>query len=417
MKVLWFCNTAANGSLYLQDKTIGSGGWISSLDKALQNEVELHIAFYHPKPQIPFKFLSTTYYPIYNGYSNWKINAIVNNFIPKKINAQDLPIYLNIIEEVQPDLIHIHGSENPFSIILPHTKFPVVISIQGNITICRHKYFSGIDREYSKDWPQSLDLRRLVFHKSFESNFNVLEHASVREIKNLKKLKHVIGRTDWDRRIIRIFAPKSEYYHCDEMLRDGFYQKSWDGEKEREKLVIHTTSSNTFYKGFETLCHSLNLLNNLGVELEWRVAGISPTDPIVKAASKQLKGQFPQKGLKLLGKLEEHELIDKMLEASLYIIPSHIENSPNSLCEAMILGMPCIGTFAGGTSSMLKNGEEGILVQDGDPWALAGAIIEYNNDTSKAIAYGKKARETALKRHNKEEIVRTIHSIYQEIIS
>lgn len=42
-------------------------------------------------------------------------------------------------------------------------------------------------------------------------------------------------------------------------------------------------------------------------------------------------------------------------------MPSHIENSPNNLCEAMILGMPCIATDAGGTSTLLSNMKDGLL--------------------------------------------------------
>jgi glycosyltransferase involved in cell wall biosynthesis len=95
---------------------------------------------------------------------------------------------------------------------------------------------------------------------------------------------------------------------------------------------------------------------------------------------------------------------------------SHIENSPNNLCEAMILGMPCVATFAGGTASMLKDGAEGVLVQDGDPWVMAGAILELINDNNKAVLFGKNARERALVRHNKTTIVSELLASYDSII-
>ena len=95
---------------------------------------------------------------------------------------------------------------------------------------------------------------------------------------------------------------------------------------------------------------------------------------------------------------------------------SHIENSPNNLCEAMILGMPCLATSAGGTSSILKDKEEGIIIQDGDPWVMAGAILELYRNSKMALEYGEKARITALKRHDKETIVNNLIQTYEIII-
>jgi glycosyltransferase involved in cell wall biosynthesis len=113
--------------------------------------------------------------------------------------------------------------------------------------------------------------------------------------------------------------------------------------------------------------------------------------------------------------LNERELIEKLKEAHIYIMPSHIENSSNSLCEAMILGMPCIATYAGGTGSILKDGEEGILIQDGDPWAMAGAILELYRNKELSIKYGINARNRALKRHDKNKIVNDLLEIYKNI--
>ena len=82
----------------------------------------------------------------------------------------------------------------------------------------------------------------------------------------------------------------------------------------------------------------------------------------------------------------------------------------------MMLGMPCIATYAGGTGSLLKDGEEGILIQDGDPWVMAGAIIELISDPEKAVNMGQKARERALLRHDKNKVVNDLLNIYSKVI-
>jgi glycosyltransferase involved in cell wall biosynthesis len=82
----------------------------------------------------------------------------------------------------------------------------------------------------------------------------------------------------------------------------------------------------------------------------------------------------------------------------------------------MILGMPCITTLAGGTTSLLKDKKEGLVIQDGDPWSLAGALLEILDHPEVASKYGENARITALARHDPEKIVKDLLGIYNSII-
>ena len=60
-----------------------------------------------------------------------------------------------------------------------------------------------------------------------------------------------------------------------------------------------------------------------------------------------------------------------MLASDLYVSASHIENSPNSVAEAQLIGMPCIATGVGGTATYIEHNISGIIVPPGDPYALA----------------------------------------------
>ena len=119
----------------------------------------------------------------------------------------------------------------------------------------------------------------------------------------------------------------------------------------------------------------------------------------------------------MLGRKDANSMIDILLASDLFIQVSHIENSPNSLCEAMLLGMPIIASYAGGTSSMLSNGEEGVLVQDGDPYVLAGKIMSTTSDYDKAIAMATNARKRALKRHDPQNVVVELLNVYNHILN
>ena len=413
LKVLWFTNTPASGLEHLQSASTIGGGWLSSLDKALSNEVDLHVVFYYPKFAKNFIHQNVNYYPICK--KNWRLEMLKNILYTSEIDEQHLNIYLDIIRRIKPDIIHIHGTENSFGCIIDKIPIPVIVSIQGNISVIHHKFFCGIEEKYA-DAKQYNTLRNAVISTSFKKLYNKFYKLKTIEQKNLNYAKYIIGRTAWDYRISRILASNSQYFHNDEILRTVFYENQWNPNFYSSKIILHTTNSNSIIKGFETLSYSLYLLQKKGLNIEWRVAGISESDTIVKIVKRKLKDKYPKSGIVLLGPLNETSLCNKLLEANAYVMPSHIENSPNNLCEAMILGMPCIATFAGGTGSMLKDGEEGILIQDGDPWAMAGAIIELSENHDKAIEYGKNARIISLKRHDKNRIVDGLIKIYAEVI-
>ena len=201
------------------------------------------------------------------------------------------------------------------------------------------------------------------------------------------------------------------------MLREGFYNIIWkEPIRDDKKIIIHTTTGAHLFKGLETVCHAVSLLNRIGFDFEWRVAGVNENNEFVKIIKQKLNGDYPQTGLELLGSLSEGELIKRMMEAHIYVSPSHQDNSPNALCEATMLGMPCISTCAGGSSTILKDGKTGILIQDGDPWVMAGAVLELARDRNLAGKYASAAREEAIIRHSKQSIKNNLISIYNEVL-
>ncbi|MCE1169534.1 MAG: glycosyltransferase family 4 protein [Sphingobacteriia bacterium] len=414
MKVLWFSNTPANGDTYLNLELRETGGWLKSLDCVIQTKVELHVAFYSSNSE-NFKYKNTFYHPI--KINNSLIAKIIRTIFRRFTEDFDLNEYLAIIRLVNPDIIHIHGTEGPFLCILRKTNIPIVISIQGNLTVITHKYFDGLEKEYLNIKKFNFNsISGILFPYSFKRGYLRFIQRQIIEERNLRDAKYIMGRTRWDFRISRILAPASSYFLEDRILRSSFYCNVWKPHNCRHISIIHTTIGNIFYKGFETLCLALFELNRIGFCCEWRVAGISEDDLIVKITKRKLGRNYPVHGLKFLGKLNEKELLSALIYADMYVMTSHIENNVNSLCEAMIIGMPCISTFVGGVGSLIIDEEEGVLIQSGDPWAMSGAILELSMDKHKGYRLGLNARIKALIRHDKERISTSIVDNYSKII-
>jgi glycosyltransferase involved in cell wall biosynthesis len=404
----------ANADEYFNSELKDSGGWLKALDQSLQSHVELHVAFYM-QHEYSFKYKNTFYHPIKTNQNI--LNKIANRFNYYVEDNEHLGKYLEIINMVKPDIIHIHGTENAFAIVIPHTNIPVVVSIQGIITEIFHKYFDGLEKRFLYVTDRKMkSFKDFFFPWSFYVDYRRLKKMQMREERNLKLVKFIMGRTDWDKRVTRLLSPDSTYFRDDRLLRDLFYQRQWTPHFSDSNVIIHTTTGNYFYKGYETLCMAFNELTKRGIRCEWRVAGLDHNDLIVKIVKKKLKNKYPQQGLLLMGRIGINALMESLLESDMYVMTSHIETNANNLCEAMILGMPCISPFVGGIGSLIKDGEDGMLIPDGDPWAMAGAVLEMVSNKDRAIQLGHNARRVSMERHDKDRIINDLLKVYETIM-
>lgn len=417
MKILWFTNTPCNAAKYL-NLSVNYGGWLISLENILklQKNVELNVAFLSQESIKNFRFESVNYYPIYNP-SITKKNGIFKNLSillsPVKNNNEKLiSKCLEIVQKVNPDIIHIHGTENIFGMIQSHTQIPCIISIQGIINPYKYKFFEDI--------PKSIIIRysnllRIILGISIIQSFKKFKEIAIIEKQVLKDAQFVIGRTHWDKSVTEILAPKSKYFHLDEVLREEFYKSIWKKSNFNEKIELISIISRPPYKGLGTIVEVAKLLKE-NLNFTWKICGLKPNDEIVNIVKKWKKINYNELNIFFLGELKEKELINELLVSDIFIQTSRIENSSNSLCEAMILGMPIVASNVGGTSSLLRNNIDGFLVQEGEPFSIAQKIIYLSKNFKEASEMGKNARLSALNRHNKNKIIQNLIKLYKSIL-
>jgi glycosyltransferase involved in cell wall biosynthesis len=410
LRVLWIANSPGLSAGHLKLNVAGSG-WIPALQEALGqfSDCQLGLAFYYDRELAPFELDKTWFFPV-KKLGNTKRKRLLNRLRQHTEYEENIPAFLKVIEVFKPDIIHVHGTEAPFGLIVKQVdSIPVVISIQGILTAYEKKYFAGMNmpgliRQIRSGYPFFLADYRIW-----------LKRARI-EQEILGKTQYIFGRTDWDRRVCRAMAPQAQYYHVEEVIRKGFYQLQWK-PLHNPVPVLFTTSSPSLYKGFENVIDTAVILAKNGVAFTWLVAGLKEEDALVKLI-KWEKGVDDLEALHihLLGTLSEKELSGHLLQSDIYIQVSHIENSPNSLCEAMLAGMPIIASFAGGTASLLQDKVHGLLFQDGDPYMLAGCIDEMILSPQRFLPMAAEAYRVAHERHDAETIVHDMLNKYSAII-
>ena len=414
MRVLWFAPTSSQydkGSHFYY-----GGGWIESLEQAFRDHsgAELGISFFHDKDYLKRKSENVTYYPI-QRIKKGNINKLVYNWSCKIESGEYVKKFIEVIKDFQPDLIQVFGTENSFAEIQQYTKIPVVIHLQGLLNPCNNAYYPpGINRytilTHAPFFKNHILGNSLLFDKKR------FEKRAEKELEYFKNSKYLTGRTCWDKKISSVLAPQATYFHVDEILRPSFYEATPWKARQNNRLLIVSTISSTLYKGLDLILKTAFLLKkNLDIDFDWHIVGLHEQDKLVRFFERSFKKYFKDCNVSFLGVYSEHDLIKLLHTADIFIHPSYIDNSPNSLCEAQMLGMPVISCNVGGTSTLIENNQNGILVPANGVYELAHSIISLANDKKKSTQLGAYARITAMERHNRTKTVNALMNVYQTI--
>lgn len=418
MNILWLANIALpEASLLMNEKTIPFGGWLLSSSSALaeQKDIALNIAF--PKKGL-------TNLRVLNG-ERIKYYA----FPPvsdKKVSSQRNNQYLKkILDEARPDIVHIFGTEYAHTLAMVNACYEkninVIVSIQGLISIYAKHYMANI--------PVKVQFRFTLRDFLKQDNLKQKQRKFVKrgalEIEALQKVKHVLGRTTWDRACTYQINPNAQYHFCNESIRDEFYNHTWD-INQCEKHSIFVSQGSYPLKGLHFMLEAMLLILTTFPDTRLYVGGqnITKADRLkdrLKISSygkyiKELIKKYKlQENVIFTGILDEKQMCKRHLKSHVFVCPSSIENSPNSLGEAMILGVPCVASDVGGVADLLKDREEGFVYQTDAPYMLAHYVCEIFASDELALFFSKKAREHAMGTHNRIKNTKELIKIYHNI--
>jgi glycosyltransferase involved in cell wall biosynthesis len=242
------------------------------------------------------------------------------------------------------------------------------------------------------------------------------ESRKIIEIDTIKTVKYYLGRTEWDKSVVYLYNPSAKYYYCAEALREVFYasNEKWFPKKGKHKIRIVTTGCTSYVKGMNVLLLTAKLLVENNIDFEWIVVGNCDRKKEIET-HEQLK--FSDYNVRFNGYTSADELKQILLSSDMYVHLAYIENSPNSICEAQILGVPVIASYVGGVPCLVHNGEDGILIPSNDPYLAAFNIIGLSGDIDKQLYLSHRAIRVAEMRHNPDSITQDLLNAYRNIIN
>lgn len=405
MKILWI-------SFY--------GSWTLPLLYAIKSQNDIHIIV----PQINGK----DYTQEKSGIMYYNISFREKELL-LPMSRKTYKKFQQVIDKINPDIIHVHGTEKNIAQIQNFQKdIPIVISIQGILL--------GY-QQYSYNF---LDLKKV--HR-FRSLKNYLGFGGVKLMNNrikkginyekdiFRKGQYFIGRTLWDRAYVNLFNPNAIWYNGEELLRDDFYKSSntWNLDECQRHTIFMPSGINPI-KGAHHAIEAVALLKKYYPNVTLHIPGlyddtssnkrlISPIwgEEYVRFIKHLIKANKLDNNIVFLPRLSAMDMAKKMQQSHVFLSPSSIDNSPNSIGEAMMIGTPIVSTYVGGVPSFLTDESTALLSPSGDSRMIAFQIKRIFENDILATNLSKKAHLVALQRHDKEKTAIQYIDIYTNVIN
>ena len=420
MKILLLCNIIPKGFSEKFLKTIDTaGGWIDSLIEELSHvsEISLVVCFPYQDLEIdfPVKERTVNYYGFYR-----------NTLDPTQYDTAVENRFRDIIASENPDLVHIFGTEYPHTLALIRAydkPDKTVIHIQGLCSVCSRHYVQGIPCKTQKGFT----IRDFLRQDNIRQQKNKFWKRGQFEIEAIKNVSHVMGRTEWDKICSLQINSNLHYHYVSEIMRDTFYTGHWNYEN-CERHSIFMSQGSYPIKGLHYAIETVEILKQNWPDVKLYIAGENIFD--VSSVQKRARiSSYPKYILSLIKKYNLHDHIcflgqqsaeqmkKSFLNCNVFLSASTIENSPNSIGEAMLLGVPVVSSNVGGVQSIVTHRETGYLYPADEPYMAAGYIdkifVSGRNVRIMSEAEVNSAREL----YDRDKILKAVLEIYKQINS
>lgn len=410
MKVLWLCN------IMLPEfcdefgfKRVNVGGWLTGMWDGLRARKDLQLGIACPIKD-------------WTRMRDGIVGKIPYYSFPFSMQQEDLirqeKCFCEILDDFSPDIVHIWGTEFQHTLAMVNAAEQkgmldrVVINIQGLVSVCASAYMLGL--------PESILDMKKEGETSIREGKENFEARGVLEKEVLQKVHHVIGRTTWDQACVTQINSHINYWKCNEILREVFYQNQGKWNYDHcQKYSIFISQASYSIKGFHMVIKALIILVKQFSLIHVYVAGTNLEERKGSYASyimDLIEMNSLGKYITFVGLLTEAEMCERYVKANVFLSASSIENSSNSIQEAKMMGTPIIASYVGGTESFIEHGEDGFVYPFHEEYMLAYYIAKIFEFPEYAERFSDKGYRNILRIVNRTENISENINIYKKIM-
>lgn len=171
-------------------------------------------------------------------------------------------------------------------------------------------------------------------------------------------------------------------------------------------------------KGVATTIRAFAKWNAQDPESRLTIAGDGPMESELRAMVAQMG---LQDRVRLVGFLDQNQLRSELKKSAIFVHPSEsvhgdTEGVPNSLLEAMAVGLPVVATRHGGIVEAVHDTKSGFLVNEQDPDALADRMGRLLSDPALNIQMGRAAQDAVRESYSESASAAELDKLYRSLL-
>lgn len=413
MKIIWITNILIGGAHEHVYHTSGNGVWMSGMLELFKgdNKNSITVITIHKLPRL-VKLIreNVTYIILPLGYAKTYRNG----------KRKNIELWKKTIKEINPDIIHIWGSEFRHGLdAVSGYKGPVVCYIQGVLSSIAYYYLAGFTL---------LDLLRIISFRDLLKNDTIVRQKrkfyidSYYEKKLIQNTKNIICESDWC--TSQFLETNPNVYKLDLNILPIFTANTWKISAIKHERIMCNAMGYPI-KGLHILLKAFRLL----VDKHPNIRLIIPGSSMLKDGIKQklratgyqlyitglIKKLSLSENIDFVGILSPDEMVSNLLSADFFVMTSAIENHSSSLKEAMAMGLPCITSNVGGISQYTVNNYNCLTYRYEDYHELAYKMIKLYEDLTLREALSKNSLISFRDKYLKIDFHSEILKIYEKV--
>ena len=406
IKVLWFCNAE-----FSDTNPNSSGTWLHSMANALISTDSIHL-YNITQGKVKDVLCQDS-----QSISQWLVpfEYLRSNGLPSLKTIQEIQ---RIIDDINPDIIHIWGTENYWGLLAArgYIKGNIILEIQG-LKFASAKYFySGLSL---LDIFNCFGLKELIKPSvSLFGQWYSFKRWGHFEKEMLLNNMVISTQSDWVRAYVRNVNPLTKILYTSLALRTEFVEANkWSFDDCVPYQIFTSSSGMVSYKGLHILIDAIAVLKDRYPQVKLCIAGKVSTglrrDGYTKWLIRKIKNLGLYENIFWLGSLDAENLVIQMLKANVVVIPSFIETYCVALDEALTVGVPTVISFSGAMPELATHEKSALYFPPGDSVMCAHAIERFFVDRDYAIEVSYNAFN---EKKTKNNIALSQMEIYRSII-
>lgn len=408
MRILWFSN-----ALFEKTDRGVTGTWLHAMSEGLTSSGKVELA------NITSGKVKSLVRKDYGQIKQWVVpfaSVSKTTGLPRSKVIQN---YLDVIEEFNPDLIHIWGVESYPALISARyiIKIPTLLEIQGISGIVAKFVDGGLS---FGEIVQSIGIKELLLRSSIFQIRRAYERWGYFEAEMIRNHQFITVPSTWMRANVKFINPNALLFQNEIPLRKEFFNSNkWEFRSSR--IIFCSASSPIPNKGFHVLIRAVKLLRNFYPNIQLRIAGAHQFQGIRKNGyvawlNNLIKENELESHVTWLGSLGSEQLIPELLNCSVMALPSYVESYGVAHAEAMALGVPCVCAFNGGSSYLAEDEVTSLFFQAGDHVICAHQISRLLSSKVLADSISANSRAKAILRNDTNTIINKQIQIYKEVL-